>query len=277
MGRELNGSELAGFIKERQRKQVLNLRQASKIIPKLLIVQRAQTSHDTVIDTYVRMKQRYAEDILIEVEVVKLTESEMFEAIHAANLNPEIHGIIVQLPLADPKQTDSVLATIAPEKDVDGLGPAALYCSATAEAIDWLLVGYGIDLRGKRIALIGKGRLVGAPLERLWQNRGYTLATFNIDSGDIRESLRNSDVIISATGVAGRLTSDDISFGSIVVDAGTASEKGVVVGDVAADVRTRDDITITPVRGGVGPLTIAVLFDHLIQAARRSADQVMHG
>ena len=162
MGRELNGSELAGFIKERQRKQVLNLRQASKIIPKLLIVQRAQTSHDTVIDTYVRMKQRYAEDILIEVEVVKLTES-------------EIHGIIVQLPLADPKQTDSVLATIAPEKDVDGLGPAALYCSATAEAIDWLLVGYGIDLRGKRIALIGKGRLVGAPLERLWQNRGIRL------------------------------------------------------------------------------------------------------
>ena len=235
MGRELNGAELAGFIKERQLKQVRNLRQEHNVAPKLLIVQSAQENE--VIDTYIRMKQRYAEDVLIEVEVVQLHEAAMIEAIQAANHDPTTHGIIVQLPLADGGQTDEILAAIAPEKDVDGLGPDTHYCSATAEAIDWLLVGYGIELTNKRIALLGRGRLVGAPLATLWQPRGYQLATFDSDSGDIRESLRKSDVIISATGVAGRLTSDDISPGSVVVDAGTAGEHGVIVGDVAADVR----------------------------------------
>ena len=97
---------------------------------------------------------------------------------------------------------------------------------------------------------------------------------FDIDSGDVRDSLRSSDVIVTATGVPGRLTSEDVAQKAVVVDAGTASEKGVIVGDASADLRDRTDVTMTPVRGGVGPLTIAVLFDHVIQAALRSISKL---
>ncbi len=270
--RELNGAELAGFIKERQLKQVRHLRQAYGVVPKLLIIKSAAAN--PVIDTYVRMKQRYAEDITIAVEVQSCTESEMLAVIEVANHDDSVHGVIVQLPLAKPEATDEVLAVIAPHKDVDGLSEVAEFPSATAEAIDWLLTGYNIELRDKRIALLGRGRLVGSPLEKMWRERKYTVAVFDIDSGDIRDSLQSSDVIVTATGVPGRLTSADVGKGAVVVDAGTASENGVLVGDAAADLRLRDDITITPLRGGVGPLTIAVLLDHVIQAALKSVGKL---
>ena len=258
MARELNGAELAGFIKERQ--------------PKLLIIKSLSASE--VIDTYIRMKTRYADDVLIEVETTALAEGDMIERIKQANIDSNIYGIIVQLPLADDSQINIILDTISPEKDVDGLGASADFPSATAEAIDWLLAGYNVELAHKNIALLGRGRLVGAPLEKLWRERGYQLAVFDIDSGDVRDSLRSSDVIVTATGVPGRLTSDDVAQGAVVVDAGTASEQGVIVGDASAELRTRTDVTMTPIRGGVGPLTIAVLFDHVIQAALKSVSKL---
>ncbi|HPQ82183.1 MAG: bifunctional 5,10-methylenetetrahydrofolate dehydrogenase/5,10-methenyltetrahydrofolate cyclohydrolase [Candidatus Saccharibacteria bacterium] len=270
--RELNGAELAGFIKERQLKQVRNLRQEHRVVPRLLIVQ--SKSDNPVIDTYVRMKQRYADDVLIEVELVKLDETAMPAKIAAANIDSNVHGIIVQLPLKNDSQIDEILNSISSNKDVDGLGDDAEFPSATAEAIDWLLNGYNIDLSNKKIALLGRGRLVGAPLEALWRSAGHEVVVFDVDSGDVRESLRASDVIVTATGVPGRLTSDDVASGAVVVDAGVASEKGVIVGDAADDLRARHDISITPIRGGVGPLTIAVLFDHVIQAALKAAGKL---
>lgn len=272
MAKELNGAELAGFIKERQLKQVRNLRQEHKIVPKLLIIKSIGASD--VIDTYIRMKQRYAEDILIETEVLALNEGDIVDKIHAANIDSNVYGIIVQLPLLENSQIDKILGEISPEKDVDGLGGGAHYPSATAEAVDWLLTGYGIELEGKNIAILGRGRLVGAPLEAMWRERGLRVVAFDIDSGDIRESVRSSDIVVTATGVPGRLTSADVGDNVIVVDAGTASEGGVIVGDASDDLRARQDVTITPVRGGVGPLTIAVLFDHVIQAALKKAGKL---
>lgn len=272
MGKELNGAELAGFIKERQLKQVRNLRQEHKIVPKLLIIKSLGASE--VIDTYIRMKQRYAEDVLIEVEVVAVDEGSMVDRIRDANIDSKVHGIIVQLPLVDDSQIETILNEISPKKDVDGLGDKAEYPSATAEAIDWLLAGYGVELDDKNIAILGRGRLVGAPLEKMWRERGYRVAAFDVDSGDIRGSLQGSDIIVTATGVPGRLASADVSEKAVVVDAGTASENGVIVGDASDDLRTRQDISITPVRGGVGPLTIAVLFDHVIQAALKQAGKL---
>ncbi len=272
MARELNGAELAGFIKERQLRQVRNLRQEHKVFPKLCIISSKQASE--VIATYIRMKQRYAEDIAIEVEHIVCAEDDMVAQVQLANSDASVHGIIVQLPLSDDALTTTVVSNIDPAKDVDGLGTHALFPSATAEAIDWLLTGYNIDLADKNIAILGRGRLVGAPLEKMWRERGLRVVSFDIDSGDIRESLRESQVIVTATGVPGRLSSADVSHKAVVVDAGTASENGVIVGDVADDLRARDDIAITPIRGGVGPLTIAVLFDHVIQAALKSVGKL---
>lgn len=269
MPKLLNGAELAGYIKERQARQVRGLRQAERTIPKLAIIR--STSASDVIDTYIRMKQRYADDILIETVVETCDEADMPAVITRLNADERVHGIIVQLPLKDPALTDAIVNLVAGPKDVDGLGTDADFTSATAEAVDWLLAGYGIDLGGKRLTIVGNGRLVGGPLARLWQKGGYTVTVLDDQSGDIAAVLRKSDVIVSATGVPRLITNGMLPIGAIVVDAGTASENGVIVGDIDPSVyEERDDLTITPAKGGVGPLTIAALFDHVIIAARRS-------
>jgi methylenetetrahydrofolate dehydrogenase (NADP+)/methenyltetrahydrofolate cyclohydrolase len=270
MGKLLNGTELVGYIQERQARQVRALRQASRVFPRLVIIK--STTASSVIDTYVRMKQRYAEEILIETVVETLDEADMSAAIDRHNADPLTHGIIVQLPLADPALTDQIVATIAPEKDVDGLTQAGNYDSATATAINWLLSGYGVDLRDKTIAIVGQGRLVGAPLARMWQNSGYNVTVADITTPDVSEVVRSADVVVTATGVPDLIKSDMIQIGATVIDAGTASEGGVIVGDVDLAVRERDDVTITPIKGGVGPLTIAALCDNVIQAAMRVAE-----
>lgn len=262
----LNGAELADFIKERQARQVRALRQASHVYPKLAIV---QTSDDPVIDSYVGMKRRYAADVLIDVEHYKLAQTELLPTIDKLNHDKSIHGIIVQLPLANPDDTQAAVDAVAGNKDVDGLGQAAEFDPATPIAIDWLVNGYNVDVKQKKIAIVGAGRLVGAPLAKLWRGAGYDVTVFDIDS-DISQ-LNQFELIVSATGTPGLITDQLVQPGAVVVDAGTASEHGKIVGDVADDVRERDDITITPQKGGVGPLTIAALFDNVIRAAQRVA------
>ncbi|MEO5948785.1 MAG: bifunctional 5,10-methylenetetrahydrofolate dehydrogenase/5,10-methenyltetrahydrofolate cyclohydrolase [Candidatus Saccharimonas sp.] len=269
MTRELNGAELVSFIKERQAKQVRNLKQEHHIHPKLVVLM-SESASDTS-EVYVRMKQRYAEDVGIEVEIMRSEEDSFKSNLEKYNNDSNIHGIIVQLPLKNSSQTQAICDKIDSNKDVDGLGSQASFVSATAEAINWLLVGYNVELKDKKIAIVGYGKLVGRPLEELFLSQGRDVTVVDIDTEDSRAILSASDIIVSAAGVPGRITSADVKPKGVVVDAGTASEGGVLVGDVAPDVRERDDITITPVKGGVGPLTIAVLFDHVIQSALRLA------
>lgn len=266
----LNGTELAGYIKERQARQVRGLRQADKVVPKLAIV---QTTDDPVIATYVRMKQRYGADILVDVEIYAVTSDELLATIEKLNGDESVHGIIVQLPLADKSQTEKAVNLVAPEKDVDGLGEHAIFTPATPMAIDWLLAGYNVDLAHKKIALVGRGRLVGAPLAKLWLDAGRDVTVFDKSTSHELSQLGDFDVIVSATGVPGLLTSSMIRSGAVVVDAATSAEHGKIVGDVSADVRERDDLTITPEKGGVGPLTVCALFDNVIRSARQYASK----
>jgi len=163
---------------------------------------------------------------------------------------------------------------IDPKKDVDGLGANAGFPSATAQAIDWLLTGYSVELTGKQIAIVGTGKLVGAPLAAMWKARGLSVTTLDESSVNVQETLRESDIIVTATGVPRLITAESVKQKAVVVDAGTASEGGFIVGDVDDSVRERKDVSITPVKGGVGPLTYTVLFDHLIEACLRNAGQL---
>ncbi len=267
MAKSLSGAELAGYIKERQAKQVRALRQAYKIFPKLAILMTP--SANNVIGAYVRGKQVYANDILIEVVVEVCEQSQMIETIERYNADDAVQGIIVQLPLDNAGQTDEIMNTIAPQKDVDGLGEQAVYNSATADAINWLCGGYGVDLQHGRVVVIGRGRLVGKPLFKMWRNAGYDVTSLDVDTKDNTEILSRANVIVSAAGVPRLVTSNNVKQGATVIDAGTTSENGAVVGDVADDVRARADVSITPKIGGVGPLTIALLFDHVIQACQK--------
>lgn len=268
----LSGQELAGYIKERQARQVRALRQAEHIEPKLAII---QTIDDPVIATYVRVKQRYGEDILVDAERHMVASGELFATIKRLNADESVRGIIIQLPLADKSQTQEAVDMVAPEKDVDGLGQTPQFDPATPLAINWLLAGYNVDLADKKIAIVGRGRLVGRPLETMWRASGYDVTVCDRTTPDLAAVLRQSQVVVTATGQAGLITSDMIAPGSVVVDAGTASEQGKIVGDLAGNVRQRDDLTITPEKGGVGPLTVAALFENVIQAARRRT-QISH-
>lgn len=260
----LNGRELAEFIMERQAKQVRALRQAHGIAPKLSII---STTDHPAIQTYVRMKQRYGADILVDVEVNQVNQSEVRQLIAVKNADSSIHGIIVQLPLADPSETDEICDLVVPSKDVDALGKGAVYEPATPMAIMWLLAGYNVELSGKKIVLIGRGKLVGAPLERLLLAAGHDVTVIDRKSTDRIEQITEADIIITATGQPGILHSAMIKPGAVVIDAGVAGEQGRTVGDLADDVRQRIDLIITPEKGGVGPLTICALFDNVIRAA----------
>lgn len=280
----LSGAEIADYMKENQAHKARNLK-ARKVQPRLVII---RDSDNPVIMKYVTLKQRYGDDIGVVVE--DWLVSDVAEAIEKANQDPNVHGVIVQLPLQNKEQTDAILQKIALEKDVDGLARAALatqkdaenyssgdiissentFESATATAINWLLAGYDVRLDGKKIALVGRGRLVGAPLERMWRDSGYDVTVFRSHS-DLNQ-LAEFDVIVSATGVPHLIKDEMIKPGAVIVDAGTASEDGVLVGDVDEAVREDEAVAaMTPKIGGVGPLTVTALFEHVLMAAERNA------
>jgi methylenetetrahydrofolate dehydrogenase (NADP+)/methenyltetrahydrofolate cyclohydrolase len=268
--RLLNGRELAGFIKERQARQVRALRQTHHINPKLAIV---VTVDNPVTEVYLRLKQKYGTDILVSVDVHRVFQSEVRNTLNMLSNDDSVHAIIVQLPLEDTTETEEIVNLVPPSKDVDGLGAQPAFDPATPLAILWLLSGYNIDLNGKNVLLVGRGKLVGAPLEKLLINSGITPKVADKFTKDLKAETLQADVIITATGVHGVIKPDMLKDKAVVVDAGVASEGGKTVGDVAPEVyETRDDLTITPVKGGVGPLTVCALFENVIRAAQRVAE-----
>ena len=256
--KELNGRDLAGFVKERQAKQVRSLR-GQKIFPKLAIF---YDNDSPVIAKYMQLKQNYGADIGVEVEVVRISAKDAREKIRAAAEDAATHGIIVQLPLSECDM--DILNEIPLEKDVDGLRGER--DTATAMAIHWLLTGYGVDLQHKKLAIVGQGKLVGVPLTKMWRESGYDVQVF--DKGDDLMRLVEREVVVTATGVPGLIKSEMLAPGATVVDAGTASEGGVIRGDLDDAARERDDLILTPKIGGVGPLTVAMLFEQVLRACR---------
>jgi methylenetetrahydrofolate dehydrogenase (NADP+)/methenyltetrahydrofolate cyclohydrolase len=267
----LSGSDLIPAIKSEQaaRARALTAKLGRK--PRLVII---RDSADPVIMKYVTYKMKYGETIGVEVTDLLLGQSSLPDAIASNNSDPTVDGMIVQLPvqpvaLPSSQTLDDVLDQISPAKDVDGLGTHAGYPSATASAIDRLLAGYQIDLSAKKIALVGVGRLVGAPLLALWQARGLKPEIFRRHPHRDLSELRDFDLIVTATGQPGLITTDMVSPGAVIIDAGTATAGGTLAGDVAPGLYQRDDITISAKTGGVGPLTIATLFDHLLDTAAK--------
>ena len=261
----LNGSDLASYIKERQYRQVSSLH-GKGIQPKLVIL---QVKDDPVIDTYVRLKKKYGEDIGVEVEALKVKQEDLLEKINKYNKDSKVHGIIIQLPLLDNTNIESVLNTVELKKDVDGLAKGSSFDSAAATAILWLLSGYNIEPRGKDIVIVGKGRLVGAPLSRALTNSGIDHLVMEEDTFD-KSKLKEADIVISAVGKPGIIQSEDVKDGAVLVDAGVAMDKGVVKGDIEDSIYERQDISITPKKGGVGPLTVCALFENVLRAAESS-------
>jgi len=268
--KSLNGRELAEYIMERQAGNVRALRQAHHIVPKLAIV---RTNPDPVVDSYMRLKQNYGTEILVEVDVHTIEQKDALATIANLNKDMSVHGIIVQIPLPDPSMTAQILNAVDPKKDVDGLAEISEYDPPTPLAITWLLAGYNIDLQGRHIVIVGHGRLVGKPLYKIWQSSDLDVTVVDKDTKDLSDQISRADILVTATGVPSLITADMVNPKVVIVDAGVATDSNGLVGDVAADVRELPHIAITPEKGGVGPLTVTALFENVIAAAKKTITQ----
>jgi methylenetetrahydrofolate dehydrogenase (NADP+)/methenyltetrahydrofolate cyclohydrolase len=255
----LDGRDVAGFIKERHLKQVGGLDPK----PRLAII---RSKDNEAGDQYLKMKRRYGEDIDVPVDLYVETEDTILERIDSLNHDDSVTGIIIQLPLPSREITDRAVSAVSPAKDIDGLSPDTEFETATPKAALWLLAAYNVDIAG-RIVIVGQGRLVGKPLADRLEAAGHEVVRCDIRTKDLQAATRDADMIFTGTGRPGLITSDMVKFGAVVVDTGAPS------GELAPQLYERQDLTITPNPGGVGPMTVAALFDNLIIAALRDNAQ----
>jgi methylenetetrahydrofolate dehydrogenase (NADP+)/methenyltetrahydrofolate cyclohydrolase len=272
----LEGKELAEFIKERHLKSIRNLKQEYKIKPAIAVIN--DSPENLISRQYLKIKQAYATDIGVDFRIFSpSSEVEAKKLITELNNDDKINGIVYQLPSKfESKVIEKLLNQISVKKDIDGLRTDNYLMSATATAIMWLLAAYNIDLRGKKIVIVGEGRLVGRPLAELMRAENLDPIILNKDFFGDGSSLKDANIIISATGVAGLIKKDmlDLSHKIVLVEAGLSEENGVVVGDFNTNLWGLQDgnLMITAKKGGLGPLTIACLYENLIITCRSLTD-----
>jgi len=220
---------------------------------------------------FIKIKKETAHKLGIDFKIYHLpgiaTEQSVLELINELNRNKAIHGLIVQLPLPKSFEITKTVQAIDPQKDIDGF--LGRYMSPTAVAILEILQYYQIGYKNKKIILVGHGRLVGRPLEKMLLAQGVEPIVCDSKTTDLKGKLLTGEIIISATGVAGLIKADMVSEKAIVIDAGTAESEGKVVGDVDPEVYKKV-AAYSPVPGGVGPVTVACLMRNLVLAAKKS-------
>lgn len=262
---KLETSDFVGYIKQRHYQSFKTFK--AKLVLGIIVAcdQAASAS-------FIRAKQRYAQDIGATVIVeTAATEAKVLEQIKQWNAQAEIKGIVVQLPLPQGFDTEAVIAQIDASKDIDGLRSNSPYDPATAKAIMWILAAQGLNIKELKICVVGQGRLVGAPISRMLESSGAQITKCDINTLDLAAKTLKADVVISGVGEAGLIKRSMLKEGALVIDAGTAEAKGKLTGDADPALYADPDIKVTPVPGGVGPVTVAALFDNLLLAAQNQA------
>lgn len=233
--------------------------------------------------TYVKNKKKTCEALGMRSDLLQFPESfgedELLEVIHNLNNDPEIHGILVQLPLPGHIDEFKVILAINPEKDVDGFHPVSVgnmmigreaFLPCTPHGIMKLLEEYGIDPAGKHAVVIGRSNIVGKPAGQLLLQRDATVTYCHSRTDDLAEYTRSADILVSAVGRAKFLGKEYIKPGAVVIDVGmNRDENGKLCGDVDFDDVLETASYVTPVPGGVGPMTIAMLMENTLLSAER--------
>lgn len=275
----MDGKALSLKLKEQMKQRIAQLKQQG-INPKLVVVLVGDNSASQV---YVRNKHKSCGEVGIESEVITMpeqtTQQELLEVVERLNQDETVDGILVQLPL--PKQIDekTVLRSILPEKDVDGFHPVNVgllsigdecFAPATPSGIIAMFQEYGIDIAGKNCVVIGRSNIVGKPMAALLLKNNATVTICHSKTEDLASYTRRADVVIVATGRRHTLTAEMVKEGAVVVDVGmNRNEQGKLCGDVDYEEVKEKASFITPVPGGVGPMTITELLENTIQAAQR--------
>ena len=240
--------------------------------------------NDPASKMYVRMKHLACERVGIGSVGIELagdtTTEKVLEKVRQLNADPEIDGILVQLPLPITVEREEVIAAIPPEKDVDGFTPLSLgrllsgdpfFSPCTPLGVMTLLAEYGIPVAGSDAVVVGRSIEVGRPMAILLLNAGATVTICHSKTRDLAEKTRSAEILVSAVGKPGFITGPMVREGAVVIDVGISQIGGTTCGDV--DFATVEPLAqaITPVPGGVGPMTIAMLMENTLKAARERA------
>lgn len=274
----INGKELAKEIRQNLKQEVDKLKE-NKIYPKLAVI---LVGEDPSSKVYVRNKSRACDEIGIVFEEHLLNENiqmdELLQLIESLNKNPEINGILLQSPLPKHLDINQAFQTISPEKDVDGFHPLNVgklclgqdtFISCTPYGVIRMIEKYGIEVQGKKAVIIGRSNIVGKPLIQCLLNKNATVTVCHSKTENLKEITKEADILIAALGKAKFVTADMVKEGATVIDVGiNTNEEGKLVGDVDFEQVEKKVEYITPVPGGVGPMTIAMLMENVVKAAK---------
>ncbi|WP_431029873.1 bifunctional methylenetetrahydrofolate dehydrogenase/methenyltetrahydrofolate cyclohydrolase FolD [Lysinibacillus sp. LZ02] len=279
----INGKEIGQEIRKSVEVRVGALKEQG-VTPGLCVI---LVGDNPASKTYVANKQKSCEAIGMYSELIKLpeetTQETLLDQIRDLNNREDIHGILVQLPLPKHIDEDAVIATISPEKDVDGFSPISVgkmmlgqetYLPCTPFGVMKLLEHSGIEVAGKHAVIIGRSHIVGKPMGQLLLQKDATVTYTHSKTPDLPSFTKQADIVIAAIGRAKFITKEHIKPGAVVIDVGmNRDENNKLCGDVNfADV---DGVAshITPVPGGVGPMTITMLLENTVQAAEKKLAQ----
>ena len=276
----INGKEIGGEIRKSVEQRVKALKEKG-VTPGLAVI---LVGENPASKTYVANKQASCEAIGVYSALIKLpeviSETALLEQIRELNNRKDIHGILVQLPLPNHISEEAVIATISPEKDVDGFSPISVgkmmlgqetYLPCTPYGVMKLLEHSGIDVAGKHAVIVGRSHIVGKPMGQLLLQKDATVTYTHSKTKDLASFTKQADILIAAVGRPKFITADYIKEGAVVIDVGiNRDENKKLVGDV--DFASVDGIAshITPVPGGVGPMTITMLLENTVQAAEKT-------
>jgi len=275
----IDGKEVAKSIREELKQEVEKLK-SEGVQPGLTVI---IVGEDPASHSYVRGKAKACDEVGIASEVIRLEESttqeKLLEVIHGLNQNPNVHGILVQLPLPAHISEKAVIDAIAVEKDVDGFTPVNVgnlvigddaYLPCTPHGIIELIKRTGTEIAGKHAVVIGRSNIVGKPVALLLLQENATVTVCHSRTKNLAEITRQADILVVAVGRAHFINKDHVAPGTVVIDVGVNRiETGKLVGDVVFDEVKEVASHITPVPGGVGPMTITMLLANTIKAAQR--------
>ncbi|MGD9014931.1 MAG: bifunctional 5,10-methylenetetrahydrofolate dehydrogenase/5,10-methenyltetrahydrofolate cyclohydrolase [Candidatus Omnitrophota bacterium] len=275
--RLLEGKPIAARIKENLKKQIQEL----KLNPVLASI---QVGENAGAEAYAKSQKKTAENLGIQYQFHKLNqdikEKELIDFIEKLNADKSINGIILQMPLPSHIDYKRMSNFILPEKDVEGMHPAnmgkitfgkAKILPCTPAAVTELLKETGIDLYGKEVVIVGHSEIVGKPLSLLLLEKFATVTVCHIgtsQAGKLEQHVRIAEILIVAVGKAGLIKGAWIKQGAVVIDVGINRVAGKIVGDVEFDEAAKHASMITPVPGGVGPLTVTMLMRNLVEAVK---------
>ena len=274
----IDGKKLAKQIREKLKIECEEL-QEKGIKPKLAVI---MVGDDKASKIYVKNKSKACDEIGIEYEEYLLEkdikQKELIELINKLNNDKSVNGILLQSPIPEGLDINEAFRIISPEKDVDGFNPTNVgklvlnqdtFVSCTPYGIMKMFEAYDIELEGKKVVVLGRSNIIGKPLVQCCINKNATVTICHSKTKNIKEHVKEADIVISAIGKPKYVTEDMIKEKAVVIDVGiNRTEDGKIVGDVDFENVSKKASYITPVPGGVGPMTIAILMNNVIKACK---------